>query len=168
MDAPAAAVARPAENLAATSDAVEIPAEFRGRMGALPFRQPVPGQPRAAKTVPTPVMRTGLGETADPTADAIGEARSALPFLSGGITVGSGVVPFPRLTLEQYASLRAELTVWPERAGEILEKYHVMHEAALGALDEHWRREIAEKPEVRAAFEEKLAMFVPWLRSLRR
>jgi hypothetical protein len=49
----------------------------------------------------------------------------------------AAVAVFPRLSLQEYASLRAELSVCPESAGEILVRYHVGSKAAQGALDAH-------------------------------
>jgi hypothetical protein len=69
--------------------------------------------------------------------------------------------------LETYASLRAELLVWPERSDEILPRYHVMNEAARRALEEHWERELAASPEARASFDKALAEYTAWLRSRR-
>jgi hypothetical protein len=84
-----------------------------------------------------------------------------MPFAEN--TVGAGVIPFPRLTLAQYTSLRAELEVRPSDA--ILHMYYVLHEPALGALDAHWQKHFAERPEDRAVFERDLATFTAWLRT---
>jgi hypothetical protein len=46
-------------------------------------------------------------ETAPIGDDSVAKAVAALPF--AGNTVGAAIVPFPRLKLEEYASLRAEL-----------------------------------------------------------
>jgi hypothetical protein len=96
-------------------------------------------------------MTRDLGDTAPVADDAMAKAVAALPF--AGTTVGAGSVPFPRLKLEQYASLHAELRVWPERAGEILLRYYVPSEAARKALEEHWAMRLAENVGERAAFE---------------
>jgi hypothetical protein len=154
----------PPAAIASTAMALELPAGVREQMAALPFKPPQPGKPGAARTQQVPVMPApGFGETAAPGDDSIAKAVAALPFTS---TVGAGVVPFPRLTLEQYASLHAELAVRPERSGETLLRYHVLHEAARGALDEHWRKQFADHPEARATFEGMLAQFTGWLRTL--
>jgi hypothetical protein len=140
---------------------LEFPAELRAPADALPFKPPVPGKPRAARTQQVPVMPApGLGETAPLGDDSIAKALAALPFM---FTVGAGVVLFPRFTIEQYASLRAELAVWPARSAEILVRYHVLDEAARGALDAHWQKHFAEHPEARAAFESGLAAYTRWL-----
>ena len=112
-----------------------------------------------------PVLNRRHGETAPLGDDSIAKAVASLPFI--GNTVGAGLVPFTRLSLEAYASLRAELLVLPERWAEILPRYHVMNAAARRALDEHWTMELAARPEARASFEKALAEYTAWLRSRR-
>jgi hypothetical protein len=73
----------------------------------------------------------------------------------------------PPLKLAEYASLRAELAVSPERRGEILPKYHVLNEAARRALDEHWAERLAGNEEERGAFERAVGEFSAWLRASR-
>ena len=135
-------------------------------MATLPFKPAPPGQPAKVKTLQAPVMpRRGHGETLPVGDDAISKALAALPF--AGNTVGAGIVPFPRLTLKEYTSLRADLAVRPERWVETLRTYHVLDEPARAALDEHWRKHFAAEPEARAAFEKDLAEFTAWLRTTR-
>ena len=95
----------------------------------------------------------------------LAKAVAALPF--AGTTVGAALVPVPRLPLETYASLRAELLIWPERSAEILPRYHMMNEAARRALEEHWEGELAASPEARASFAKALAEYTAWLRTQR-
>jgi hypothetical protein len=145
--------------------ALELPAEVREQLGRLPFKSAAEAQAAgkaAARTMQVPVMRRGHGETVPIGDDSIAKAVAALPFV--GNTVGAGVVALPQLTVEQYASLRAELSVWPERAGEILRRYQVVNEAARRALDEHWEAWLARQPEPRAVFERALAAYTAWLR----
>ena len=106
-------------------------------------------------------MRKGL--TAPIGDDAIPKAAPLLPF--GGSAVGAAIVPIPQLTLHEYASLRAELSVSPERTDAILREYRVMNPAVRGALEEHWRAELAASPEMRATFEQAFARYAEWLRS---
>ena len=137
-----------------TAMALELPPEVREQLGRLPFRPAAEVQAAgkvAARTLQVPVMRRGHGETAPIGDDSIAKAVAALPF--AGSTAGAGVVAFPQLKLEEYASLRAELSVWPERAGEILRRYHVVNEAAQRALDEHWEGWFVRQPEARVVFE---------------
>lgn len=149
---------------AGTAQAFEIPDHLRPN--ALPFRPPRPEEPRAAKTLQVPVKRLAFGETLDLGGKAFEEARAALPFLTS--TVGAGVVPYPKLTLIHYASLTAELSVSPAASSDILARYHVLHEAARAALDEHWRRRLADNAEERATFDQKVAEFTAYLRARER
>ena len=144
--------------------ALPIPAEFREQFGRLPFKPPTPG-PELARTMKVPVHDPRKGETAPLGDDSIEKAVAALPFV--GATSGAGVVFFPRLSIQQVASLRAELALWPERSGEILRRYRVMNEAAHRALWEHWQAELAASPEARATFEKGVASYTAWLRAQR-
>ena len=113
----------------------------------------------------TPVLDPRKGETTPLGDDSIAKAVAALPFVRA--STGAGVVPFPRLSIQQYASLRAELALWPSLSGEILHRYHVMNEAAHRALLEHWEAELAASAEARATFEKDLASYTAWLRAQR-
>jgi hypothetical protein len=113
----------------------------------------------------SPVLNQSQGRTAPLGDDSIAKAVAALPF--AGNTVGAALAPVPRLPLETYASLRAELSLWPERLAEILPRYHVINEAARRALEEHWERELAASPEARATFDKALAEYTAWLRTRR-
>jgi hypothetical protein len=156
---------RPApETLPTTAPAVEIPAELRERMGRLPFKAPSP-ESALARTMKVPVHNLLQGQTTPIGDDSIEKVVSALPF--PGKTAGTAIVPFPRLTPEQYASLCAELSVYPERLTDIRRRYHVMNTAAHRALDEHWRTQLDESPASRAKFHDDLARFTAWLRAKR-
>ncbi len=139
-----------------------VPAELLAQLGKLPFTPPTPGS-ELARTLQVPVLDLMKGQTAPLGDDSIQKAVAALPFI--GERVDAGLVFFPRLSIQQYASLCAELALWPERSGEILRRYHVMNEAAPRALFEHWQAELAASPEARAAFEEHLASYTAWLRA---
>ena len=60
-----------------------------------------------ARTMKVPVLNPLQGQTTPVGDDSIEKVVSALPY--PGNTAGPAIVPFPRLTLEQYASLCAEL-----------------------------------------------------------
>lgn len=143
---------------------VEVPAELREQMGRLPFLQRAPG-PELARTMQAAVPYWQKGKTAPLGDDAIPKADAALPFVKN--TVGPALAPFPLLALEAYASLRAELSLWPERSAEILPRYHVINEAARTALEGHWQRALAASPEARATFDKALAEYTAWLRTRR-
>jgi len=78
-------------------------------------------------------------------------------------SVAVAVAAFPRLTVEQFASLQVELAVKPRDRAEILARYQVTSEAGLSALEEAWGMLFAEKPEVRAAFDTAYEKFAAWL-----
>lgn len=162
--------AKAPESLAGTADVVEIPEELRGRAGMWPFRPETPEQPRAATTQKMPVMGRGLAATADPDSNEIAKGIAALGTRFPGNTAVAPVVPvaFPDMTVEHYAWLRAKLAVLPQRTGEILREYHVVHEATLRALVAHWEKELGEKAEVRAVFEKKVREYAEWLRRVGR
>ena len=140
----------------------EIPPELRERLGMFPFKPRPPGT-ELTQTKQVPVLNPRKGETVGPGDDSITKAVAALPF--AGDTGGAALLPFPRLSLEAYASLRADLSVWPERSAEILPRYQVMNEAAYRALSEHWHTELAASPEARATFDKLLADYTAWLRA---
>jgi hypothetical protein len=164
VDPPRPPEARPVEDLKITSVALDVPAEFREQMARWPFKPRAPGT-ELARTLQVPVLNLNQGKTAPLGDDSIAKAVAALPFF--GSKVGAALVPLPRLPLETYASLRAELSVWPDRSAEILPRYHVMNEAARRALEEHWERELAASPEARATFDKALAEYTAWLRTQR-
>jgi hypothetical protein len=154
---------RPPEELSITME-FSVPADLLAQLGRLPFKPPTPGN-EFARTMPVPVHNPRKGETAPLGDDSIAKAVAALPFV--GARIGAGVVSFPRLSIHQYASLRAELALWPEGSGEILRRYHVMNEAAHRALLEHWQAELAASLEARATFEKDRASYTAWLRAQR-
>ncbi len=124
--------------------------------GALPAPGAPAPRPRAApRTVQSRVM--GLGGTAPAGDDAIEKAVRAV----------TSSVPLPALTLRQFASLCAELTFHPERRREVLERYGVPDEAVFLALDAHWRRERAARPETRTALADDFATHLAWLHAHR-
>ena len=142
-----------------TAPAPEIPAELREQMGRLPFKAPSPGS-ALARTMKVPVLNLLQGQTAPIRYDAIAKT-AALPFADS--TVGAAIVPFPDLTLRQYASLRAELSACPEQWADIRRRYGVTSAPAHRALDEHWRTELDASPESRAQFHDAFALFTAWL-----
>jgi len=165
--APTPPRARAPEPIKSTALALEVPPELREQQGRLPFRPAPPGQPAKVRTLQAPVMpRRGHGETAPVGDDAIARAVAALPFAP--TPAGASAVAVPRLTLQAYASLRAELAVHPEQRADLLRRYLVPTEGALLALDEHWRQHLAAHPEARAQFARNLAEFTAWLRLQRR
>lgn len=111
-------------------------------------------------------MRSKLGDTMPVDDDRLARVVAALPFLGG--TLGAGTIPFPRLSLEQYASLCAELReASPAEREAVLRRYHVLHEASLGALVAHWEARLSSAPEERARLAKAVEDYAAWLRVAR-
>src|SRR5262245_25657762 len=95
--APLPAVVGAPEALTSTEEQVDMPAAVWAALGKLPFKPAPPGSPApgqgTVKTMPVPVMPSGLGETLPLGSDAMQKAIAAVPFL--GSKAGEGVVPFP-------------------------------------------------------------------------
>ena len=126
------------ENVTGTVAGFVLPAALREAQGRLPFVPaqdvaPAPQPPSAAGTVQLP-SAAGSG-TLPLGADPMAEARATLPFATAA---PGDAVRFPRMPLESYAALCAELAVAPERTAETLAKYKVESEAVRRALDEDW------------------------------
>jgi hypothetical protein len=153
VSGPEPAVARPPKHLVSTALALESPTAARTPSEALPFRPVLPGEVPAwqtvAKTTVLRVMGLDPGETAGLQNYAVANAMAVLPFI-----VSMEGVKFPKLTVEQYAWLLVELELWPERRAEIAARYKVESDAAWPALEEHWRRYLAERPAERMRGEE--------------
>lgn len=71
-----------------------------------------------------------------------------------------------RLTLEQFASLWAELAVRPQVRAEVLKRYGV-NEQALPEIQRAWQSQFQHSPEDRARFEHLVAQYRAWLASHR-
>ena len=166
--APRPAVVPAPEALTSTKEQVDMPAAVWAALGKLPFKpappeSPAPGQ-GTVKTMPVPVVSSSLGETLPLGDDTLKKAVAAVPF--AGSTAGAGVVPFPALTVQQYVSLRTELSALPERWTETLRRYGVPSEASRRALDEHWQEQLAARPELRAELDAAVETYTRWLRGL--
>lgn len=146
------------------------------RGNVLPFAPAVPGQPHAppprppevvpaaAKTLGTPARGADFGKTAPLDGDMIRQAIAAtVPFKES--TVGPAVVFFPDVPIYEYASLCAELFLWPHKTKPILVKYKVLSPGSHTALDEHWRQRFAQSPRERAEFEYLYAYYNALLRT---
>ncbi|MFO0757236.1 MAG: hypothetical protein U0359_12145 [Byssovorax sp.] len=72
----------------------------------------------------------------------------------------------PVLTLEQHASLCAEIAFTPERTGEILGRYRLTPEAK-AAVDQHYREKVTASAELRAAWNRAYQTYGEWLVSTR-
>jgi hypothetical protein len=156
--APAPPPSAPAD-LRDTKDVPDLPALMLKAIGGMPFVAPAPVAPerRSVKTVQsTAVPSTVGGATLDLNA-ALARPAPSVPF--AGSTGGAGVVYVPQLSARQYVALRAELMLAPAAPEETRRRYQVTNEAALRALEEHWR-----EPARRAELEVALVDFAAALR----
>jgi hypothetical protein len=104
-------------------------------------------------------------------ADARRDPRSLGATVGVSSEAPSAVLPFatsapagvPELTLAQYASLRVELQLQPERAALILARYGVPADAR-PALDASWRARFDADPLLRMEFARAYAAYTAWLR----
>ena len=165
--------ARPAAKLGGTALAVDVPSG-----PALPF---------ASAGSPAPEPASAGNEARAPLPEVA--KRSKLAGLSFGLTIpkdlplargvpaadpaaaapemltadrGSAPAPPPPLTLEQHASLCAELSFAPEREAEILARYWLTAEAK-GLVDQFYRERVGESVEVRAAWDRGYRGYYAWL-----
>jgi hypothetical protein len=155
--------------LRGTAEAVDLPAIVRAQMGKLPFKPAAEAEAPAgagkkgiAKTMQTPVM-PGLKGTLPLGSDAIQRAVAAVPFAG---SAPSASVPFPRLKVRQYVSLRVDLANGPQQRAEILRRYGVPSEASFQALEAHWREQVAARPELRAELHAAVEAYTSWLLGL--
>jgi hypothetical protein len=102
------------------------------------------------------------GKTAPLSDASLAGARAVLPFV---VRAADGsLVSFPRLTLQQYVSLRADLGLRPAEASATLRRYGVPSEASLRALDAHWQEKLAASAELRAEHDAATETYVRWQR----
>ncbi len=81
----------------------------------------------------------------------------ALPFSDN-----APATEIPELTLEQYASLRAELAVRPETAQDTLQRYRLSPTAA-NRLDERWSKRLVAEPPLQSRYDELISHYKGWL-----
>ncbi len=158
-----------------------LPFEPDARASAPPSSQAVPARPTG------PVIPAGMRGFADvegtqlapsapsgpslpfAAAAAVASSMASPPVASSAAsppraparpaTLASAAAPMP---LQQYASLRVELDLHPQRAAETLRRYHVA-DAQLAALDALWSARIASDPQLRAAWDAAYASYRAWL-----
>lgn len=153
----------------------------------LPFQSPPPGQPTSSDSAPpspapdpSRARSASLGSTAPLSVPRV--LPKPLPFKGneppaspppaakpGPSAQSNTPSPHPaaaqlapRLTTEQYASLTAELSERPERAGEIRARYFVAQEAAWTALQAEWQQRMMADPRLRQRITELVAHYRGW------
>ncbi len=166
--APPPPALRPVSNLAGTISVSSLPVPGKPPADPLPFG----GAPSAefvaslaapASTTPHPEV----GETLPLGGNLLAFMRPALPFDQGGSAPAPGApgaTQWPALTLDAYASLCAELAVFPLKFVDILRKYGVTDDAMKRGLDQHWRDLFTTAPPLHEEWQRKTAGFCEWLR----
>jgi hypothetical protein len=154
--APAPLPARTPNPLALTADAFQVPTALRS--AALPFNPSASPSPAAGPTVSAEPRAPSAGSGTMPLGATL-PIGDALPFDKGGAEP-THVAAFPRLTLDAYASLYAELAVFPDKVAEVFGKYKVRNGGAKAALDQDWQTRFDAHPETRAQFQTLYASYV--------
>jgi hypothetical protein len=131
-----AALPRPPDGAPALPFGPEPSAEFVASLAA----------PAAA-----PSPRVG-GETLPVAANLAQAARATLPFGKTG-----AAAPKPatmRLTLEDYAAVCVELTLYPDRAVKVMRAYHIPDEQTLRAIDADWKQRLSAHTDTHQRWQE--------------
>ncbi|WP_437602325.1 hypothetical protein WMF28_11925 [Sorangium sp. So ce590] len=131
----------------------------------LPFGLPAPPQPAKLGAAMAEVPRGMRGFTSltgtQPTSGAPAEA--ALPFSSSARAAPAapaapaaspGAPPAPALSLEQYASLCADLAAAPAGAEALFAQYGLREPEARRAVDGFWRERLARDPAAHQRWQE--------------
>ncbi len=71
----------------------------------------------------------------------------------------------PTLTLEQYASLSAERSVFPDRNADTHQKYRLTGPGVADALDASWQARLAAEPGLNERFHTLVTQYISWIRS---
>lgn len=165
VPAPVAAPARRDLNTTAQMDM----ASLLGTPSPLPFGDTPSAEFVAQASAPKQAPQTpdALGTTIALSSDAP-QSPHVVPFIkqpgepaAGGPPAQS--VAVPQMQLQTYASLGAELAVYPEKAAEILPKYGVASEPIKAALDREWRARFAADPETLREWHKLFSEFREWL-----
>lgn len=128
---------------------------------ALPFDK------RAISPVAGPGKRHEIAETLPLGANMLSTLLPTLPFNQPAHTAGAAVAPparLPDLTLDAYASLCAELAVFPTKTEEIFRKYGVADDQVQRGLHQRWQDLFTTAPPLRDEWQRKTTAFCDWLR----
>jgi hypothetical protein len=122
-------------------------------------------QASAPKQVPQSL--DALGTTSPISAD-VARGSLGVPFVKRPAEPTAGGPPaqsiaVPQMQLETYASLGAELSVYPEKAAQILPRYGVADERVRAALEHEWRARFAAHPETLREWHKLFSEFREWL-----
>jgi hypothetical protein len=159
------AVVRAPSLLSGTMMASEPLPGVRPAAAALPFGQAPSAEFVAEMSGPRPSAPEAAigGATLPLGVDLLGKLRQELPFLKATAAAAAPATTWPRLSLDTYASLCAELSVFPERVPEILKKYGIADEAGRRGVDREWAERLAAHPETQDLWQRKVGEFRAWL-----
>ncbi len=142
----------PATQELSTADMMPVPA----RGAALPFA-PAPGPPPTAIAAAPRVAPRARHPLGSGTADIATPRRPApaLPFQvpPSAQPSSKAVDSATKLTMNQYAALKAELAASAADAASLWSKYGVEGEAGRDAVEQHWQTELARDPAKKRHFE---------------
>lgn len=128
---------------------------------ALPFEK------RAISPAAGPGKRHEIAETLPLGANLLSTLLPTLPFNRPARAAGAEGAPpvrLPDLTLDAYASLCAELSVFPTKTEEIFRKYGVADDRVKRGLDQRWQDLFTTAPPLRDEWQRKTTAFCDWLR----
>jgi hypothetical protein len=161
--APARPVARPPAHFAATLEHPSFAALAAARAEPMPFGdQPSPEFVASLQAPRRSSAANAFSGTLPLESDLRAQVKEALPFGKSTAEASQAAVT-PQLTLESYASLCAELAVHPERAPEILPRYHLPDAVTRQAVDAAWQRRFAAHPDTQQRWSELCASYRAWL-----
>lgn len=145
-----------------TADVLELPAGPPLPFASSPAAGPATSGHRTSLPEERGEKRPSLGETV--VMFDLRTLLSAPPSRAPALAPGPAVAPTSAvpLTMEQHASLCAELALHPGREAEILARYRVTAEAR-ARLDEHYAALAATSPEKRKAWYEAYRTYHEWL-----
>jgi hypothetical protein len=161
-------IARPAAKLGGTALAVDVPIgpalPFAG--GALPDSKSGSEGNDARSPLPVVAKRNKLAGLSFglnvPKDLPLARSASTTAPAAAPKVLTTAPAPPPPLTLEQHASLCAELSFAPDREAEILARYRLTAPAKL-LVDQFYRERVGESPEVRAAWDRGYRAYYAWL-----
>lgn len=162
VSAPSEPAARAVLREAAATRA-PVPEQTTEKLDVRMFQPPRPPDVPTTQASPVPVQ-PGAGDTqrldvsmfcsppATPPAEATGRGYVTVPGTGSSLP----------LTLEQHAALRAELSISPERAASILQRYGLAEPGAREAVDESFVRAFRADPDMLRHWQALLAHFQGW------
>jgi hypothetical protein len=120
---------------------------------ALPFDAAPSADFVASLSAPAPAASPRVGgETLPVAADLARAATATLPF---GKSVAASLKPATmRLTIEDYAAVCVELALYPDRALDVMRRYHVPDEQTLRAIDADWKSRLSAHPDTHQRWQE--------------